>query len=173
MEPLYLHSLIISHWFRQKLCLNILESKPLSHPSLIGLRVGWGGPSKSKEFSSLPWLLHFSGPSCVSLNISVISQSARDMQRAYVGFLLLCNFQSSYYISGWYITHHSHRAECFLCLSSTELTALTYNAIKHGLFTLHFKSSLPLFSAVLVFNSCPALVKWPHVPSRVVGRKQS
>lgn len=75
------------------MCLNILEPKPLSQSSLIDLCVGWGRHSKSRQFSSLPWLLHFSGLFCVSLNISVVSQSARDMQRAYLSFLF-CNCQS-------------------------------------------------------------------------------
>ena len=47
------------------------------------------------------------------------------------------------------------------------------NAIEHGLFTLHSKSSLPQLAAKLVFNFCPALVNQLHLPTWVVGWKLS
>lgn len=97
-------------------------------------------------------------------------------------WVLYCSIISRVCLLNFWLIHHSpqlgpqpqsNKAVSFLCSFSTELATFTDNAVKRGLFTLHSKSSLPLLAAKLVFNFCPVLVKCVHLPSWVVGQKQS
>lgn len=142
-----------------------LEPIPLS-PSTDGSVCGVRGHSKFRQFSSLPWLLHFPGPSCVSLNMCVVFQSARGIWRAYLDLLLLYHFQNLPIesVGGPSLTPirtmASGQQSCrFLRFIFHWAATLTGSAIKHGLFTLCSKSGLPLLAAKLVFNSCPALTR--------------